>query len=177
MGYRFATVAALVRGTRMHLPEAERIVDDWSPYVRSRMLRNESPESTAKHLARFETQKRTRRDPAPSQVSKRGYPFKVCPRGTRPEALMFPKELYDRSSARTWAKKHGFPIREIEETKNFIRIRVAPKELFVKGSLRNIPMSERYGVRMIIGCPRFKVLAGGRSRARAQERQRTAADY
>lgn len=129
-------------------------------------------------------------------VSERGHPFKVCPRATRPEALMFPRDLltsrrsvnkdaiahsgnvYTARSAIAWTRKHtNFPIREVEETKNFIRIRVAPKELFVKGSFRNIPMSERYGVRMIIACPRFEVLAGGKGRAPKREQRRVAADY
>jgi hypothetical protein len=56
MGYRFATVAALVRSARMSPSSAARLVEDWERYVRFRMRAGDSPESTAAELTRFERQ-------------------------------------------------------------------------------------------------------------------------
>ena len=47
VGYRFATVASLVRFERMPVREAERVVDEWSRYVRARMRQGKSAASTA----------------------------------------------------------------------------------------------------------------------------------
>ena len=54
VGFRFATIASLVRHQRYPIRDAERLVDDWRRYVRYAMLSGKSPTSTAEHLVRFE---------------------------------------------------------------------------------------------------------------------------
>lgn len=183
VGYRFATIAALVRQERLPLHTAERMVDDWERYVRGRMREGRSPSATAEHIARFERQRlarpypTTRRDPeaprrpdAPRRigrevrVSARGIPFRQCPRGTRLQAIMFPKERYTVRSAQHWAEQHRFVVRELEEMPNFVRIQLLPSRIFERGSFRNIELSERFGIRGIIGCPLVDVR--GRSTGR-----------
>ena len=247
-GYQFATVAALVRGARMQFPDAQRLVEEWARYVSYRRRNHKTPQSTAAHIHRFETQRLAqpwgarrdgrggrldphieallndpvardmrrhgwsdkeivavhrdmmsaqralhpgRRDPArrapepvpkapksgtrlrrgrtpregagEQRVSAKGIPYTRCPRGTRMQAIVFPKPRYTLVKARAWAKAHDFVARKIEESPNFVRIQLVPSELFVKGSFRNIPMSERFGIRQIIGCPKVEV-AGRSSR-------------
>ena len=206
--YRFATAVALVKQARLSPNEAERLVNAWSRYVRYRMQEGKSPESTAEHLVRFERQQLARpfagngsqRDPQPrrnqrqnqnqnrsakssgeTRISARGIPFRVCPRGTRIQTLLFPADLYTAAQAERWAREHGFRVRKLDETQNYVRIRQEPVDLFAKGSFRTIDLRgiERHGIRAVIGCPRFAVITGGRGRQRQrqqpEERRRVAA--
>ena len=67
VGYRFATIAALVRFHRYPLSAASALVDAWERYVRYAMASGKPPESTADHLVRFERHQAApwggRRDP------------------------------------------------------------------------------------------------------------------
>lgn len=194
--YRFATAVALVKQARLSPSEAERLVSAWSSYVRYRMVEGKSPESTAEHLVRFERQglarpfaaDHSRRDPSPrrrkrsarrpdsgseTRVSTRG---KACPRGTKIQTLLFPADLYTPAQAERWARSHGFRVRKLDETENYVRVRQEPVDLFTKGSFRTINLRgvERHGIRAVIGCPRFAVITGGRQR-QPKERRRVAA--
>ena len=196
VGYRFATVASLVRFERMPVREAERVVDEWGRYVRARMRQGKSPASTAEHIARFERQRlsspfRRARDPGPRilnrpgagerRISERGFPYRVCPRGVQIHSLLFPLDRYTEARARRWAVEHGFNLREVELTRNFVRIKQNPVSLFVRDSFRNVPLRgvERHGIRAVMGCPRLAVIRGGQRRRQKprEERRRVAADW
>ena len=104
------------------------------------------------------------------KVSKKGNPYRVCPRGTRIQTLIFPLTQFTQKKASKWARDHGFRIQKIDVTSQSIRIRQQPVELFTKGSFRTITLPSRTGtIRAVIGCPRFAIIAGGRARQERQE--------
>ena len=167
----------------MSPPVAGRLADDWRRYVHARRKAGKSPESTAEHIARFERQhlahpwpqardperrvrrkSRTRTGAGEARISARGIPYRQCARGTRLQALMFPKTHYTLTRARAWAQEHEFVLRKVEESPNWVRVQLVPSTLFEKGSFRNIEISERHHVRGIIGCPRAEI--AGRSTRR-----------
>ena len=230
----------------MQFPEAQRLVEEWARYVNYRRRNHKTPQSTAEHIHRFETQRLaqpwgarrdpsrnhvllsdvardmrragwsdkeilgayadssssrrdpqrgrrtqgTRRDPAPRRmpqalasvthlrkrpgspragagqprVSAKGIPYSRCGHGLRLQAVFFPRAYYTVASAKAWARKHDFVQRKVEETPNFIRIQLVPSELFMKGSFRNIPLSEKHHIRGLVGCPRVSI--GGLSSRR-----------
>ena len=53
IGFRFATVAALIRHGYSH-GKAEALVKTWERYARYAMLSGKTPDNTARHLAKFE---------------------------------------------------------------------------------------------------------------------------
>ena len=190
--YVFAVLTSLVRRARLAPETARSLVDQWKPYIRSRMNAEKSADSTAEHIARIESLRRSSRpppardrgrsrqrfshDPARlsraertrtagiERISDKGIPYRTCPRGTRLQALMFPRTHYTPARARAWASKHDFTVRKLEEGPNWIRIQLSPSKLFQKGSFRNIIISERHNVRGLICCPLIEI--GGRSTRR-----------
>lgn len=54
IGFRFATVAALIRQEGYSHARAEKVLRAWEPYARYAMMSGKTPASTAEHLARFE---------------------------------------------------------------------------------------------------------------------------
>lgn len=103
------------------------------------------------------------------RVSEKGHPYRVCPRGTRIQTIIFPLSQFTQKKATAWVRKHGFRVQKLDVTSQSIRIRQQPVELFVKGSFRTITLPSRSGtIRAVIGCPRFAILAGGR---RGRERE------
>jgi len=202
MTYREKTAHVYARIAGVPRSEARAILRKWRRYVEGRERAGKTAESTAEHLARFKREKSAcacgsrgrdcgckhakERDASPkkrggvkpgeTRISAKGIPFTVCPRGTKLQALLFPGERYSVSSARAWAKGHGFSIHKVEEMRNFVRVVLLPSKLFTKGSYRLIPLkgAERHGIRGLIGCPRFAILKGGARGVRG-ERVRKAA--
>ena len=116
---------------------------------------------------------RKRAEAGAMKVSAKGNPYRVCPRGTRIQTLIFPLAQFSEKKAAKWARDHGFRIQKIDLTSQSIRIRQQPVELFTKGSFRTITLPSRTGtIRAVIGCPRFAIIAGGRARQRPQEERR-----
>lgn len=71
VGFRFATIAALVRRAGYTPRKAEDLVDAWTRYVRYSLYSGKTPESTAEHLVRFEHYQHDpwSRDPARQRVT------------------------------------------------------------------------------------------------------------
>ena len=115
---------------------------------------------------------RKRSEAGMMKVSAKGNPYRVCPRGTRIQTLIFPLTQFTEKKASKWARDHGFRIQKIDITSQSIRIRQQPVELFTKGSFRTITLPSRTGtIRAVIGCPRFAIIAGGRRAERREERR------
>lgn len=156
-GYRFATTAALVRQERLGVPQAQRIVSDWSKYVDARRKEGRSASSTAEHIARFTRQHLARpysRDPQQkARDPKRKPSFRRCPRGMEVQTLIF--RGWTPARAQTWAREHDFRVTKIDQTPSSIRIRQRSPNDFVKSSFRTISMGTT--VRAVVGCPRLLV--------------------
>ena len=52
------------------------------------------------------------------------------------QSLIFSKTKFNRSSARTWAKDHGYKASKVEITKHSLKLRQLPPGRCVTGSLR-----------------------------------------
>jgi len=91
------------------------------------------------------------RDPRPRRRSGTR-PYRRCERGLEVQTLILPKERYDPSRARAWARKHGFRSTKIDETGPSFRLRQRNPKEFVRDSFRTITMGEG-NVRAVVGCP------------------------
>ena len=161
-----AVWATLRRGERRL---ARSLVESAPLRDRQRFSRDPTPRKSRAYNGR------KRPEAGAMKVSKKGNPYRVCPRGTRIQTLIFPLTQFTEKKASKWARDHGFRIQKIDLTSQSIRIRQQPVELFTKGSFRTITLPSRTGtIRAVIGCPRFAIIAGGRARQerRPQEERR-----
>ena len=118
VGYRFATAAALVRSARITPPEAQRMVNEWTRYVRYRMLQGKTPESTARHLVRFESQRLARpaRDPRRSRSPSRKHSRRDASSGY--DVVRYPSGKYfvTEASGRPDYSSRRTALRVVEES-------------------------------------------------------------
>lgn len=75
-----------------------------------------------------------------------------CPVGTEVQTLIFDSELFTASTAKSWAKQHGFKYGKVDSKEETHRLRQAEPGEFRAGSFRTISFAE--GVQAVIGCPR-----------------------
>lgn len=115
VGYRFATVAALVRTERMPLVHAERLVDEWERYVASQLRSGETPAVTAENIARFEKQRlqkpyrAAKRDPKVKKGKRMSYFTEDVQTRTRRQAASM-GEARDNAKAESLATGHPIAI-------------------------------------------------------------------
>lgn len=56
-------------------------------------------------------------------------------KGSRIQSLLFSKEFFGKSEAKSWAKKHGFVYAKVDTTKNYHRLRqYSPTHIKVVGT-------------------------------------------
>ena len=79
--------------------------------------------------------------------------FQRCAVGMEIQSVLFPRESFSVSKAKTWAKRHGFTMKKVDETENFYRFRQRPPNQFKPGSFRIITLGNS-GVKAIIACPK-----------------------
>lgn len=82
----------------------------------------------------------------------RGNPEDRFPRSTVVQSLVFDRDAFTPSKAKSWARKHGFVFDYVDEKANTLRIRQHEPDDFVKGTFRTIDMAD--GVQAVIGMPK-----------------------
>ena len=80
---------------------------------------------------------------------------KRCPRGMTVQTIIFPRSTWSASSAREWARGHGFKAGKVDTTSGFYRFRQWPVSRFTKRSFRTIGFG-RGGIQAVVGCPKRK---------------------
>lgn len=70
---------------------------------------------------------------------------------TKVQALVFDKQRFSASAARTWAVRNGFRAPATEETLHTLRLRQSDAGRFKPGTFRTIEMDD--GVLAVIGVP------------------------
>ena len=112
-----------------------------------------------------------RKDAGQTRISAKGIPYKICPRGTRLQALLLPRANYNEAQARAWAVARGMRPIKVTTEANHVRVRLHDPRFFVRESFRLIPLRgyERHGIRGLIGCPRVAIVKGGAA-SKASER-------
>lgn len=120
---------------------------------------------------------RRRADAGQKRVSAKGIEYTACGFGMKVQTLLFPTDAFTVRAAERWARAHGFRVRKVDVTTNYVRIQQEPVALFVKGSFRTFPISDERRIRSVIGCPKLAMVRGGAvTRAKAPSvRQRRAA--
>jgi hypothetical protein len=76
----------------------------------------------------------------------------VCKVGTEVQSLIFSKDFFNKSSAKNWAKEHGYKYEYIDEKENTYRIRQKNPNYFLKNIFRTISLKK--GVKAVIACPK-----------------------
>ncbi len=74
---------------------------------------------------------------------------------TTVQTLLFPRGYWTRSSAASWAKKHGFRASKPDVTDDYIRLRQENPEIYQRGTFRTITlgMFSKKPIRAVIGRP------------------------
>lgn len=75
-----------------------------------------------------------------------------CPTGMKVQSVIFSKRHFDKRSAKSWAKAHGYKTAELEQSRKSYRMRQRKAVGFTKRGFRTIPMTK--GVSAVVGCPR-----------------------
>jgi len=76
----------------------------------------------------------------------------VCKVGTEVQSLIFSKDFFNKSSAKNWAKEHGYKYDYIDEKENTYRIRQKNPNKFNKDIFRTISFGK--GIKSVIACPK-----------------------
>lgn len=85
---------------------------------------------------------------------------KTCSYGMEIQSLLFDKEKFTESEAKTWCKKHGFKT-EVDITENNYRFRQQEPELFVSFKTTDLKGKLPAGVKAIVACPEEEMTTGG----------------
>lgn len=75
----------------------------------------------------------------------------VLPQKTRIQSLLFCPIVFNRKTAKAWAKQHGFRNTSIDTEGNYIRLRQDAPEMFQPGTFRTTEL--RKGLKAVIGRP------------------------
>jgi hypothetical protein len=70
---------------------------------------------------------------------------------SRIQSVIFEKKKYNRKTAPEWLKKYNMKLlegKDVDETKNFLRYRIRPPELFDYFRIKPI---ENKGIKLVIG--------------------------
>jgi hypothetical protein len=82
------------------------------------------------------------------------YRFQRCTVGMEVQSVIFPRDLFSPTKAKSWLRAHGFRSFKMDETDNYFRFRQRPPENFKPGSFRIITLGNS-GVRAIVACPKY----------------------
>lgn len=69
---------------------------------------------------------------------------------TTVQSLLFPRSKFDASSARRWARQHGYRATKTHTTGDYVRVRQRPPSEFKARSFRTIPFGHS-GIKAVIG--------------------------
>jgi hypothetical protein len=72
---------------------------------------------------------------------------------TTVQSLLFPRPEFSPSSARSWARRHGYRAGKVHSTGDYVRLRQHPPGDFKRGSFRTISFGGS-GIKAVIGRPR-----------------------
>jgi len=72
---------------------------------------------------------------------------------TTVQSLLFPRPEFSPSSARSWARRHGYRAGKVHSTGDYVRLRQHPPSDFRRGSFRTISFGGS-GIKAVIGRPR-----------------------
>jgi len=72
---------------------------------------------------------------------------------TTVQSLLFPRPEFSPSSARSWARRHGYRAGKVHSTGDYVRLRQHPPSDFKRGSFRTISFGSS-GIKAVIGRPR-----------------------
>lgn len=79
------------------------------------------------------------------------------PSSTKVQTLLFPAESWSASSARAWARSHGFKAPAVDRMGKHLRLRQADPDLFEKGTFRTISLGHS-DIKAVVAVP--KVVEG-----------------
>lgn len=145
-GFRFATIAALIRQEGYPHAAAESLMRAWERYARYAMMSGKSPEDTAKHLARFERYQRT--------------PWSRDPRGHGA-----PPEVVDHQIAED-LRRHALTLENSDPEHSHAVYSVADKIEFA----RDIADRDKVQMAADVLSPRSRARTSSRHRASSQKR-------
>jgi hypothetical protein len=82
----------------------------------------------------------------------RGNPEPRFPRSTVVQSLVFDRDVFTKTKAKSWARSHGFVFDYVDEKAHTLRMRQHDPEDFSRGTFRTIFMAD--GVQAVIGMPK-----------------------
>lgn len=84
----------------------------------------------------------------------------TLPKTTTIQTLLFPRPAFTATTAKRWAKQHGFSAAKTDTTENNVRIRQVCPDLFQKKSFRTITLDKSKGIQAVIGRPLVENVSG-----------------